>query len=663
MTIRSDFPHAITEIEDLGIPLPDGIRLSARVWMPADAASRPVPAVLEYIPYRKRDGTLPRDELMHPYVAGHGYACVRVDIRGNGDSEGLMEDEYSAQELQDACDVIAWLAKQDWCSGTVGMMGKSWGGFNCLQTAFLQPPALKAVISVYSTTDRFADDIHFKGGALLGENFGWGSVMLSYTSRPGDPVLHNHWREDWLKRLEAQPFHAPGWASHQSRDAYWKHGSICEDWDRMTVPILSIGGWNDNYMNTVAALVENARGPVKGIIGPWVHQYPHTAVPGPKIGFLQLAIRWWDRWLKGVQNGAEDDPALRAYMLHSAPPDPSTAHRAGHWIAEADWPTPRVSRRVLMMSDEGLGVAGPLTASVCTPHHLGMQAGEFFPMGLNAEMAGDQRTDDALSVCFDGAVLEAPLDLLGAARLSLRLASDKPLAFLVARLCDVAPDGSSVRIAHGILNLCHRRSRETPEPMLPGVPEDIALVLDQMAYRLAPGHRLRLALSTTYWPFVWPSPEAATLQITAASLDLPVHSGSEADEWTPPAPETAPPWKHRVLRPGRSSRRIETDLIAGRHALVVEDDLGETENLTHGLITGEQTTERWEIGADPLSARTEITWDQRLSRGDWRVRTRAETVMTATATQLRMQAVLTAWDGDRVIFQRVWDEEVERKFV
>ena len=662
VTIRLNFPETITEIEDLRIPLPDGTSLSARIWMPADATTRPVPAVLEYIPYRKRDGTLPRDELMHPYVAGHGYACVRVDIRGNGDSEGLMTDEYSAQELQDACDVIAWLAKQDWCSGSVGMMGKSWGGFNCLQTAFLQPPALKAVISVYSTTDRFADDIHFKGGALLGENFGWGSVMLSYSSRPADPLLRNDWRADWLKRLEAEPFLAPLWAGHQARDAYWQHGSICEDWDRMTTPILSFGGWNDNYMNTVAALMENARGPVKGIIGPWVHQYPHTAVPGPRIGFLQLAIRWWDRWLKGVENGAEDDPAFRAYMLHSQPPDPAAVYRDGHWVAEAEWPTPRVSRRVLMISDAGLGVAGPLSTSVCTPQHLGMAAGEFFPMGLNAEMAGDQRGDDALSVCFDGAALAEPLELLGAARLSLRLASDKPLAFLVARLCDVAPNGSSVRIAHGILNLCHRRSRAAPEPMLPGVPEDVTLVLDQMGYRLAAGHRLRLALSTTYWPFVWPSPEASTLEITAASLDLPVHQGS-GEEWLPPPAETAAPWKHGVLRKGASRRRIESDLIAGRHALVVEDDLGDSENLGHGLITGETTTERWEVGADPQSARAEITWEQRLSRGDWRVSTQVQTVMTATATHLRMQATLTAWEGDRVVFRRDWDEEVDRKFV
>ncbi len=226
MTIRHDFPHRVTEIEDLGIPMPDGCRLSARVWLPEDATANPVPAVLEYIPYRKRDGTTPRDEMMHPYVAGHGYACVRVDMRGNGDSQGLMDDEYSQQEMDDAVAVIDWLSRQPWCSGSVGMMGKSWGGFNCLQAAWNGHPALKAVVSVCSTTDRFADDIHFKGGCLLGENFGWGAVMLSYSSRPADPLLRNDWRDDWLRRLEAQPWMAPVWAAHQTRDAYWKHGSV-----------------------------------------------------------------------------------------------------------------------------------------------------------------------------------------------------------------------------------------------------------------------------------------------------------------------------------------------------------------------------------------------------------------------------------------------------
>jgi len=682
VTVRTSFPHAITETEDLGIPMPDGTRLSARVWMPKDAASHPVPAILEYIPYRKRDGTLPRDEMMHPWFAGHGYAAVRVDMRGNGESGGLMDDEYSQQEMDDAGAVIDWLSRQPWCSGKVGMMGKSWGGFNCLQAAFNQPAdgsgALKAVVSVCATTDRFADDIHFKGGCLLGENFGWGAVMLAYSSRPADPMLRNDWREDWLRRLEAQPWLAPRWAAHQARDGYWKHGSVGEDWARNRVPAMIWGGWADNYMNTVAALVEHAPAPVKGVVGPWVHQYPHTAVPGPQVGFLQMALRWWDRWLKGVENGAEADPVYRAYVLQSEPPDASPERRAGHWVQEAVWPSPRVVPEVLHLAAVGVGVSHPHTPvgylgtdetqafslGLSTPQHLGMDSGEFFPMGLNAEMPGDQAADDALSLCFDGDVLAADLQLLGAAELRLQLSSDKPLAFVVARLCDVGPEGSSVRIAHGMLNLCHRDSREHPTPLVPGQAVEVRFALDQTGYRLAAGHRLRLALSTTYWPFVWPSPEAATLTVTGGSLTLPVHRGDGTGEWTPPPAEHAAPWKHRVIREGRSRRLVERDMIGGTETLVVEEDSGERENLSHGLITGESLTERWEIRPDdPLSARATHHWQQRLSRGAWSVRTEATAEMTASATHLRMKARLVAYEGDALVFARDWDEEVTRNFV
>ena len=675
MTIRTDFPHQVVETPDMGIVLSDGCRLSARVWMPKDAGANPVPAILEYIPYRKRDGTLPRDEMMHPYFAGHGYAAVRVDMRGCGDSQGLINDEYTEQELRDAEEVIAWLAAQPWCSGSVGMMGKSWGGFNCLQTAFRQPPALKAVVSVCATTDRFADDIHYKGGCLLGENFGWGAVMLSYSSRPADPALRPDWRADWLARLEAEPWLAPRWAGHQARDAYWKHGSVCEDYARMTIPVQIWGGWADNYMNTVAALVSNVPAPVKGIVGPWVHQYPHTAVPGPQVGFLQEALRWWDRWLKGIANGAEDDPAYRVYRLDSEAPDASAKHRAGQWVAEAAWPSPQVKQeRWYLAQAPGVShprtpvgylshIEGDIRAEISTPQHLGMHTGEFFPMGLNAEMPGDQAGDDALSVCFDGPVLAEPLSLIGAARLGLRLASDQALGFVVARLCDVAPDGSSVRIAHGMLNLCHRDSMETPAPMVPGQAVEVAFNIDQMAYRLAPGHRLRLALSNSYWPFVWPSPQAGRLTVTAGSLDLPVHQGGAGD-WAPPPAEHATPWKHKVLRPGKTTRKIETDLISGKVALVIRDDLGDAENLAHGLQTGETMTELWEVHPDdPLSARAVHTWEQRLSRGTWRVRTEAHAEMTATASELRLSARLRAYEGDDLVFERLFDDAVPRRFV
>ena len=229
-----------------------------------------------------------------------------------------MADEYTAQELRDACNVIAWAIAQPWCSGTAGMMGISWGGFNSLQVAALRPPALKAIITICSTVDRFADDIHFKGGCLLGENFGWAANMLSYSSRPPDPLLvGDRWREMWIERLEAMPFLAREWISRQARDDYWKHGSVCEDFGAIKAAVLSIGGWHDGYRNTISHLVENLDAPVKGIVGPWIHKYPHYAGPEPRIGFLQEARRWWDRWLKGIDNGAEELPAYRAWLMDS----------------------------------------------------------------------------------------------------------------------------------------------------------------------------------------------------------------------------------------------------------------------------------------------------------------------------------------------------------
>ena len=308
--------------------------------------------------------------------------------------------------------------------------------------------------------------------------------------------------------------------------------------------------------------------------------------------------------------------------------------------------------------------AAAFECKVSTPQTLGLEAGEFFPMGLNAEMPGDQAADDALSLCFDGDVLAEDLQLLGAAEVRMQLSSDKPLGFVVARLCDVGPDGSSVRIAHGMLNLCHRDSRENPAPMVPGQSVEVCFAIDQMGYRLAAGHHLRLALSNSYWPFVWPSPEAGVLTVTGGSLTLPVHRGADSAEWVPPPAEHAKPWAHRVLRQGENRRYVERDLLSGKQTLVVVTDEGDAENLTHGLVSGESLTERWEIHPDdPLSARAHHVWEQRLSRGSWSVRTEAEAEMTVTATHLRMVARLTAWEGAEKVYERHWDEKVERKFV
>ncbi len=480
MKTVTEFPRKVVEHPDLGIVMPDGCRLSVRAWIPEDASEAPVPAILEHLPYRKRDGTIGRDNLTHPYFAGHGYACLRVDMRGNGDSEGLMEDEYSEQELQDACDVIAWAASQPWCNGKVGMMGISWGGFNALQVAAKQPPALKAIVTLCSTDDRYADDIHYKGGLLLNENQGWGATMLSYSSRPPDPALvGERWRAMWLDRLENEPFLPATWLSHQTRDAYWKRGSVCEDFSRIKAATLAVGGWGDAYKNAVSRLVTGiTEAPAKGIVGPWIHKYPHFAVPRPAIGFLQEALRWWDRWLKDVDTGVEDDPAMRLYLMDSVPPRDWYEERPGRWIAEAEWPATAIESRQFGLGPNGTlspGAGGPLEQAIRSPQDCGMAGGEYCAIWLGPELPGDQRRDDEKSCCFDSGPLDEAIDIVGGATVRLKLSADRPTAMVAVRLCDVQPDGASTRITYGLLNLSHRNSHEFPEAVVPGETMEIAL--------------------------------------------------------------------------------------------------------------------------------------------------------------------------------------------
>jgi uncharacterized protein len=663
MQTITDFPHRVNESPDFRITLSDGCTLSARVWLPETADASPVPAILEFLPYRKRDGTTARDALTHPYLAGHGYGCLRVDMRGNGDSDGIMEDEYTSQELSDACEVIAWIAAQPWCSGRVGMMGISWGGFNALQVAALQPPALQAIITLCSTADRYADDIHYKGGCLLNENLGWGATMWSYSSRPPDPALRPDWRDLWRDRLQAEPFLPSVWLRHQRRDDYWRHGSVCEDYAAIRAATLAVGGWGDSYKNTVAALVENLQAPVKGIVGPWVHKYPHFAVPGPRIGFLQEALRWWDRWLKDADTGVEDDPAYRAYLMDGVRPARWHDHRPGRWIAERDWPAPGIAVQRLGLGAGGaLGpdVGGLLAVTVSSPQHCGLDGGEFCAIWLGPEMPGDQRHDDALSACFDTAPM-AQTDIVGAPVLRLKLRADKPLAQIAVRLNHVHPDGASTRITWGVLNLTHRRGHAVPEALVPGQEVEVDLRLDQIAYRLPDGHRLRVAVSSAYWPMIWPAPAPVTLTLTEGALDLPVRPAADGDEWDFAPAEAAPAEPTRSHADPRHVRRVETDQQTGTITLVIEDDFGVTEHLDHGMINHEIARERWEIHPDdPLCARGTTHWTQELRRGAWSVRTQTHAQMWSDATTFYLTARIEAWEGETLIHARDLHDEVPR---
>ncbi len=672
MKTITSFPRKVKETPNIFIKLKDGTQLAARIWMPVDAEKNPVPAILEYLPYRKRDGTIVRDALTHPYFAGHGYASIRVDMRGNGDSDGLMHDEYTEQELADAEEVIEWLAKQSWCTGKVGMMGISWGGFNGLQVAERQPKALKAVVTLCSTDDRYTDDIHYKGGCLLGENMGWSATMLAYSSRSPDPeIVGKKWKKMWLNRLENEPLLAIDWLEHPHRDAYWKHGSINENYKGIKAAVLAVGGWNDAYSNAVPRLVSKIKAPVKGIIGPWAHKYPHFAVPEPRIGFLQEALRWWDQYLKGQDTGVSAEPAFRTYIMDLYQPGASVAHIAGRWVNSAKWPSNLVQTQRYYLQAHGLSQdAAPNAqsakhATVCSPQNTGKDSGEFCVIWLGPEFPGDQRHDDSGSLTFDSTPLTKAIDLVGAPVLNLQYSSDKPVANIAVRLNAVWPNGAVSRVSYQVLNLCHQNSHENPQALEPGKTYKVKIALDDTAVSIPAGCQLRVSISTAYWPLIWPSPEAATLKIALvkSSLDLPIRlkeKNEVAPEFAPA--QAAKPVKLTELEKPKNSRTIEINQATGETVLKINDNFGRYVIDEHGLEYASCGREKYSIMPnDPLSAVQECHWTEENARGNWRVRTETFSKMTATKTHWHITGRLEAYESDKLIYSKEWNKKIKRQ--
>lgn len=668
--IKTDFPHPVRLIELVWIPMRDGTRLAARLWLPVDAEQHPVPGLLEYIPYRKNDGTAKRDALRHPYLAGHGYACLRVDARGSGDSDGLLLDEYLPQELEDGVDVIAWMAAQPWCTGAVGMFGKSWGGFNALQIAALRPPALKALITFYSTDDRYTDDIHYLGGCMFGhDHLAWASTMLAYNARPPDPrFVGDRWREMWLQRLEKTPPYLETWLRHQRRDAFWKHGSVNEDYGAIECAVLAVGGWADGYTNAVPRLLAGLKCPRQGLIGPWAHQYPETSVPGPAIGMLQESLRWWDHWLKGIDTGIMAAPMLRAYLQESAPASPLHEVRAGRWVAEAAWPPMYATTQRLYLRDGSLtptpSPAGRGEYTIRGSQLCGLDAGVYYSMSVPGDEPPDQRAEDGLSLCFDSAPMDGAQDVLGFPALTLHCAADKPQALVAVRLCDVAPTGESTLVSRGLLNLTHRAGHEDPQPLAPGERYVVKVSLRFTGHSIRPGHRWRVAISPTYFPWAWPSPEPVTLTVFADScFELPVRPPREEDETLRPfgPPETAAPLAFDELRPEARRRWVSRDAVTQRAELIDHLDGGAFRIHDNGLVYSDVAEHRWAITeGDPLSAEARSAFTITIERGEWRTRIETKSSLRADRTHWHVYNQVTAFEGQTQVFSRAHTANLPR---
>ncbi len=675
MRVVEKLPQSIRVVENIFIPLKDGSKVAAKLWIPEDAGKYPVPVVMEYIPYRKRDFTARRDAQTHAYLAGHGYASIRVDCRGGGDSDGIMHDEYLKQEIEDGGEVIGWLAKQPWSTGRVGMFGGSWGGFNSLQVAAIRPPALKAIITVVSTDDRYADDMHYMGGAVLNDMLSWGQQFFTQRGRPPDPeIVGERWREMWKMRLEAIHPQIADWMTHQRRDGFWKHGSVCENYADIQCAVYAIGGWVDGYSNAVFRMMKGLTCPKKALVGPWGHGRPHFAYPGPMIGYLQEQLRWWDHWLKGKDTGIMTEPAFKAWMQDSIEPKSFYDVRPGRWIAEPSWPTPNVTDRRYALGQgtlsEGAAQAGPVL-SIRSPETVGIAGGEWCPFGLGGvgpELPLDQRMDDGGSLVFDSGPLRERLEILGAPVAELTLSSDKPRANLIVRLSDIRPDGSVLRVTYGVLNLTHRESHETPAALEPGKAYRIRLPLNEIAHVFPAGHRLRIAISTAYWPILFPSPDRATLSIASgiSSVTMPVRPPRAEDAKVPDFQpvEGAPLLPAEVLRPATVVRTLRHDVGSGKIEYRIDRDDGRLK-LSHSNTCIETVKANiYRIkDDDPLAAESTVTVSYKMERPGWNIEIRTAVTLSGSATHFRLVTDFDAFEDGARVYSRSWDNRIARDLV
>lgn len=660
MNTVSPIAPAIETIEHLPILMPDGVRLSARVWRPADRSTGPLPALVEYIPYRKGDLSRARDERCHSYFAAHGYVSLRIDMRGSGDSEGLMADMYMPDELSDIRHAIDWIAEQTWCDGSVGMFGTSWGGTAGLQASLDPPKALKAVIAVCATHDRFRDDIHYMGGLVQNDSIEWGAALPAILALPPTPeALGDNWRAEWQHRLDNLAFPLENWLREGSRNAYWKRGSVIDETDRIGCPILAVGGWSDRYSNSVMSLVDACPDKVWGIVGPWGHHYPDQGHPGPALGFQQTALEWWDRWLKPANSDAPDWPKLRVWLREYDPPRDVLEIRNGCWI-ESGPPSAETQRTDLHFSHDGGFSQSPPSRSAAWPVPFdllhGQASGDTGYFGRYGGLPLPQDEDDIRALVFETEPLADDLVLFGETRIELGLEGDTGAGQICVRVNDVNPEGASSRVGFAVLNLALEDSLETANRTNGDEPRTVRLRLPTNAYRFKAGHRIRLAVGSSYWPTVWTPARRCETQVLFGRLSLPILRRQ---------PE---PLRDSFPAPTGNLVADDVDILAApllkRDRVTLPDGNAvtrwhqpETATLYHGIGTIFRSESRSETAVKPgmpESARTEITHRMQVARPDGTAEATSTVNVRCGPDALSIDAKLDVFWNEQVVARKHW---------
>jgi putative CocE/NonD family hydrolase len=543
-------------MQEAWIPMPDGVQLAADLFLPSGgAAGEKFPVLLEYLPYRKNEARR-RNYSLYSYFVERGYVVARVDIRGTGASEGkLIDYEYTDRENEDGEVVIDWLSKQSFSNGSVGMFGISWGGFNSIHLAMRNPPALKAILAVDATDDLYQDDVHFMDGVIHLDS--WEMSQDLDNARPGAPDYRID-EANFRDRFDTRPWMMT--YKRQQRDGpFWDRTTLKARYDSLLIPSFHIGGWYDGYRDSIPRILQNLKAPVKAMIGPWSHAFPHDPYPEPGMEWRHEAVRWFDHWLKGKDTGILEEPRFAVFVRKWHPPGPYLERVEGEWRWEDGWPISRIHDRTLYpQPNHGFAEKAP-TASSHSLRYVpsnGVEAGG--PVMWWGDVAHDQRPTDAYSLTYDSPPLEEDVEILGLPKALLRVSADAPRANWFVRLSDVAPEGAVTQVAGAGFNGTHRESAREPKDIEKGVPFPLEIEMHFTSWVFPKGHRIRFAVSNAQWPMMWPTPYLMTTQL---------HLGAETRVLLPVVPFEARP-RPSFLPPETDPRlpgfeRIEEETPSG----------------------------------------------------------------------------------------------------
>lgn len=690
--------HKVIVQRNVQIPMRDGKKLSADLIRP-EADGR-FPVIIEYHPYRKDDVSRGGHDA-HYYFAERGFVGVRLDVRGTGGSEGINTDEYVPQEQADGFDAVEWCARQSWSNGSVGMFGSSYGGFTAIQVAMQQPPHLKAIVPMYATDDRYTDDCHYTPGGSMRMYYDvgtYGGSMVAMNALPPIPELAGErWAELWQERLEKNQPYILSWMKRQVDGPYWRKASLRPAYDRIQCPVFLIGGWRDGYASAMLRTYTRLKVPKKLWMGPWVHTRPNTSVPGPRVDHLNEVVRFFAHWLRDENSGIMQELAVTVYMQESVRPERTLDVTPGQWRCERDFPLAGTKELTFYLQEDGKlsnQPRGKPRQAFDEYDYLptaGVGNGYWSAGGMSFYLAEDQRGDEAYSLVYTTPPFERAVHVLGWPRVILHASSSARVATFVAKLADVAPDGHSALVADGSLNGTRRHSLTDPQPLTPGEAYECVIPMAPTGWVIPPGHRLRLAVSSSDFPNLWPTPEKARNRIyrgdgKTSRVILPVVPAEEPRlpvnmlallGFKPPPPAhlgdllaltatvaamneprqfLSPPRLHQAVKSyGQPpTQQVLRDQITG--AVTVINRTAGTTVLPdhHGTLVGEHRFRCTASSKDPAQADIVGTHTWTLQREDGTIEVSAESSIRATATAFHILINLSVTRNGKPFFQKKW---------